>query len=154
MFIKIYLQLFFLFTFTVKKRVIMGAPYKCIEGDTLGRMGGAWFASYSAYNVNIRFPWATNLPINSLHWQNVIHQGRTTRFNNSSLWVLMPNGRVNKASLTIQAKNLLIKQGGVSIHAYWALWILTHCSSSISTNHIGLSLQQVRSILLQAIPFL
>ena len=58
----------------------------------------------------------------------------------------MPNGRVNKASLTIQAKNLLIKQGGVSIHAYWALWILTHCSSSISTNHIGLSLQQPRQL--------
>ena len=132
----------------------MGAPYKCLEGNTLGHIGGAWFASYSAYNINIRFPRAANLPINSLHWQNVNHQGRITRFNNSSLWVLMPNGRVNKTSLTLRARNLLIKQGGVSIHAYWALWILTHCSSSISTNRMGLSLQQVRDILMHAIPFL
>jgi len=101
----------------------MGTKYKCMEGEELSRLGGVWFASYVAY------------------------------FKTTQLWVLMPNGVVDKSSRTILARNQLIKkQGGVSIHAYWALWMLQHCSArNIATNTVGMSYTLFRTLLLDSL---
>ena len=67
-----HLTLFFLFTFSMEvnyKKSIMGKKYNCIEGSELGHLGGAWFASYVAYDINLRYSGLATLPVNSMNWQ-------------------------------------------------------------------------------------
>ena len=135
----------------------MGTPYKCIEGEVLGQLGGVWCASYAAYDVNLRCIGQIGHPPQQHYWNNRLRalQSSIARFSTTQLWVLMPNGVVDKTSLTIQARNRLIRRGGVSIHAYWALWMLHHCSASnIAKNTIGVSCTLFRALLQGSLPFL
>lgn len=55
------------------KKSIMGKKYNCIEGSELGHLGGAWFASYVAYDINLRYSGLATLPVNSMNWQKRTH---------------------------------------------------------------------------------
>lgn len=133
----------------------MGTKYKCMEGEELSRLGGVWFASYVAYDVTQRFSGQAGLPQQQNYWNNRrgSSRGPIARFKTTQLWVLMPNGVVDKSSRTILARNQLIKkQGGVSIHAYWALWMLQHCSArNIATNTVGMSYTLFKTLLLDSL---
>lgn len=138
----------------------MGKPYNCIEGAELGHMGGSWFASYCAYDINANLAnnnalQSSPLPPNSPNWQNRSNPTScVSRFKKTQLWVLMPNGRVNKSCVTIQVRNNLItQQGAISLHSYWCLWILAHCTK-ISSARLGLTVPQVHGLLLKSYPFL
>ena len=137
----------------------MGKPYKCIEGGELSLMGGSWFASYCAYDANVRHAnkvlLNVSLPPNSVNWQNTPSnpKSRVYRFKKTQLWVLMPNGIVNKNSVTMSARKVLVRQGGIPLHWYWATWILSH-SSKIMSPILGLSTFQVHGLLWGSIPFL
>ena len=131
----------------------MGNPYNCIKGDILGCIGGSWFASYCTYDLKTHFPQKTKSYKNSMLWKRVSFNSRIRHFENSKFWVLMPNRNL-KICPTEQKKKDCIKQGGVSIHAYWALWMITHCSDPILGNHMHISLPLFRKLLLQAIPYL
>ena len=157
---KKYLTLFFFVYIQYGKffygGLLMGKAYKCIEGKELGHLGGSWFASYAAFDVNCQCSSRSGLPLNSLHWNQRQKSALwAKRFRVSQLWVLMPNGVVDKTSRTKAARNRLIKQGGMSIHAYWALWILRHCSAQyIAKNRIGLSFATFKNLLQGSLPFL
>ena len=89
----------------------MGKHYNCIEGVELGHLGGAWFASYAAYDINYRHSGLAMLPVNSQHWQKrKTYTNWVKRFKQSQMWVLMPNGSINKSSQSLAARNLLIKR--------------------------------------------
>lgn len=144
----------------LKGVLTMSNPYNCIEGGELGHMGGSWFASYCAYDINANnnaynalqgFP----LPPNSLNWQNRSDPKPSVyRFKKTQLWALMPNGSVDKSCTTMQARNTLItQQGAISLHSYWCMWILAHCSK-ISSARLGLTVPQVHSLLMKSYPFL
>lgn len=134
----------------------MGDPYKCIEGVELGKIGGSWFVSYCAYDINQNFVGQNNLPFNSIHWQNRRDVRKwVNRYNASKLWVLMPNGVVDKNSTTRSARDNLLKQGGISIHTYWCLWLYTHCQRGpIGKNKIGLSFAMFKQMLQQSFPYM
>lgn len=138
------------------KKSIMGKKYNCIEGSELGHLGGAWFASYVAYDINLRYSGLATLPVNSMNWQKRTHAASwSKRFKQSQMWVLMPNGSINKSSRTLVARNLLIKKGGISVHSYWALWMIIHCTrKNVMKNQIGLSFSLFRSLLIDSISFL
>lgn len=157
--IKKTLDIFFMFTLKMwisYREVCYGKKYECIEGNELGHLGGAWFASYVAYDINLRYSGLATLPVNSMNWQKRTHAASwAKRFKQSQMWVLMPNGSINKSSRTLVARNLLIKKGGISVHSYWALWMIIHCTrKNVMKNQIGLSFSLFRSLLIDSISFL